>query len=368
MKSLALLVIWFGIFLVRFGNSYQAEAKIGDYEGKAIKVIGRISSEPLLQGMSQRFNIGRVQVVTELYPKYEYGQKVAVVGILQRRVINRWLNQFSLMYPTIKVIEADNVNLIRYQVIRFRQGIEAVFNQNLPEPEASLLAGIVLGVKRGLSSDFYEALRKTGTMHIVVASGYNVTIIIGTVVLYLAGYLRRRTAILLGILAVGIYAVMAGLQPAIVRAAIMGSLAYFGQLLGKQAGGLRLLMLAALLMLVMEPLLIFDLGFQLSVGATSGLLLLGERMDKIFGRVPLVGKAMGETVSAQIMVTPILLLAFGKMNVFSILINSLILWLVPFIMLWGVILGVTQLKIAAWLVYIPLTIMVRVITGFGNLW
>lgn len=366
MKSFALIVIWFGIFLVRFFNSYQGEVKINDYEGKTIKVVGRISSEPLLQGMSQRFSIGRVQVVTELYPKYEYGQKVAVVGILQRRVINRWSNQFSLMYPSIKVVEADNVNFIRYQIIRFRQGIEAVFNQNLPEPEASLLAGIVLGVKRGLSSDFYEALKETGTMHIVVASGYNVTIIIGTVVAYLAGYLKRQTAILLGILCVGVYAVMAGLQPAIIRAAIMGSLAYSGQLLGKPSGGFRLLIMTALLMLLVEPLLIFDLGFQLSFGATSGLLLLGERMDKIFGRVPLVGKAMGETISAQIMVTPILLSAFGKMNAFSILINSLILWLVPIIMFLGVILAVTQVRLAAWLVYVPLNLMTRIIMGFGG--
>ena len=363
-----LLLIWFGIFLVRFGNSYQAEAKIKHYEGKAIKVVGRIASEPLLQGVSQRFNIGRVQVVTELYPKYEYGQKVAVAGILQRRVINRWSNQFSLMYPSIKVVEADNVNFIRYRLIKFRQGIEVNFNRSLPEPEASLLAGIVLGVKRGLPGDFYEALRKTGTMHIVVASGYNVTIIIGTVVLYLAGYVKRRTAICLGIIAVGIYTVMAGLQPAIIRAAIMGSLAYLGQLLGKQSVGLRLLIIAGGLMLLFEPLLVFDLGFQLSVAATGGLLLLGEKTARIFNRVWLVGKAMGETAAAQIMVTPILLSAFGQVNAFSILINSLILWLVPFIMLGGVILAILPFQPVAWLVYVPLTIMTRVIMGFGNLW
>lgn len=368
MKSFFLLMIWFGIFLVRLNNSYQGEAKIGHYEGKTIKVIGRISSEPLLQGISQRFYIGRLQVVTELYPQYEYGQKVMVSGILQRRMINQWANQFSLMYPSIKIVEADNVNAIRYWIIRLRQGIEKIFNRNLPEPEASLLSGIVLGVKRGLPRDFYEALKETGTMHIVVASGYNVTIIIGTIVAYLAGYLKRRTAILIGIAGVGVYAVMAGLEPAIVRAAIMGSLAYLGQLLGRQASGMRLLILAGLLMLIVEPLLLFDLGFQLSVGATSGILLLGERLEKIFGRVPWFGKAMGETASAQIMVTPILLLAFGKVSAFSILINSLILWLVPIIMFLGVILAFTQLKIAAWLVYVPLTLMVRVIMGFSNLW
>ena len=148
----------------------------------------------------------------------------------------------------------------------------------------------------------------------------------------------------------------------------MGSLAYLGQLLGKQSVGLRLLIIAGGLMLLFEPLLVFDLGFQLSVAATGGLLLLGEKTARIFNRVWLVGKAMGETAAAQIMVTPILLSAFGQVNAFSILINSLILWLVPFIMLGGVILAILPFQPVAWLVYVPLTIMTRVIMGFGNLW
>lgn len=366
-KSFAFIVIWLVIFIVRWQTAYQTEAKLGQLVGEQIYLSGRISSESILQGSSQRFKVSRIDIVTGDEPKYEYGQKIAVSGILQRQLINKWHSHFSLIYPTIKIIEAEKRNSIRYWILRFRQGIEARFNKNLPEPEASLLAGIVLGVKKGLPPDFYEALRQTGTMHIVVASGYNVTVIIGTIVVYLAGRIKRQMAILLGIMAVAIFSIMAGGQAAIVRAAIMGSLAYFGQLSGRKTEGKRLLLIAVMVMLAVEPLLIFDLGFQLSVAATAGLIWLGPIMEKIFGKIWLVGKDLSETTAAQIAVMPIILTVFGKMSPFSIVVNSLILWLVPIIMSLGAFLAVTGNRLAAWLVYVPLTMMVRIIEWFAKI-
>lgn len=360
------VLILLAIFIIRWQTAYQTEAKLGQLAGEQIYLSGRISSESILQVSSQRFRVSLIDIVTGDEVKYEYGQKVAISGILQRRVINKWHSHFSLIYPTIKIIEADNINSIRYRIISFRQGIEAVFNKNLPEPEASLLSGIVLGVKKGLPQEFYEALRKTGTMHIVVASGFNVTMIMGTIVAFLAGRIRRQQAILVGLILVGIYTVMAGIQPAIVRAAIMATCAYLGQLLGRQSNGWRLLMAAAMLMLLFEPLLLFDLGFQLSFSATAGLIILGKRLESIFGRIAVIGKAMAETMAAQIFVTPIIISVFGQVSVFSILVNSLILWLVAPIMVLGALLALTRLQLVAWLAYVPLHLMVLIIEWFGK--
>ena len=328
-------------------------------------IKGRISSEPLLQGNSQKFKVSRFDIVTQAYPKYEYGQKVVIVGRLQRRLINKWYSQFRLMYPDIRLVEANNQKTI--SLSRLRQGIEERFNQVLPEPEASLLAGIVLGSKRGLPEDFYQALQKTGTLHIVVASGYNVTIIIATIVAYLAGLIKRQWAILIGLAAVGIYTIMAGAEPAIVRAAIMGSLAFGGQILGRKTQGLRLLIAAIMIMVLVNSSIIMDVGFQLSVAATFGLIFLSPRLEPILGRVWLIGKDLTETTSAQIMVWPIIVLYFGQMSAFSILVNSLILWLVPIIMALGFFLALTGNQAVGWLTYVPLTIMVRVIEGFGRI-
>lgn len=366
-----LVVVW-----LRFFNSFQTEVNLRGLENKEIKLMGKISSEPILQGSSQKFKMGRIEVRVKQYPKYEYGQSVQVFGSLQRREINRWYSGFSLMYPDIEVIEADRVKFIgldwKEGLMNLRRRIEKVFNQNLPEPEASLLAGIVLGAKRGLPYEFWQALQRTGTLHIVVASGYNVTVVIGVVIGYLAGWVKRRTAVMLGILAVIGYTVMAGADAAIVRAAIMGSLIYFGQVLGRKADGVRLLIVAVMGMLVVEPMLIWDVGFQLSVMATSGLMFVGPLLETVFKRVWLVGGDMRDTVAAQIGVWPILLITFGSLSVFAVVVNSLILWLVPIVMGLGGILGIGGLiwqplgQVMGWLAYVPLALMVRVIEWFGG--
>lgn len=371
MRVLLLVLIWLSLVGYRFFHQFQAKTNLGHWENEEVVIKGRISSEPLLQDNNQKFNVSGFDIVTKSYPKYEYGQKVVIIGRLQRRLINKWYSQFRLMYPNINVVETDSAKTISYRLIekisRLRQGIESRYNRLLPEPEASLLSGIVLGSKRGLPQDFYLALQKTGTLHIVVASGYNVTIIIATLVAYLAGLLKRGWAIAIAMAAVGIYTIMAGAEPAIVRAAIMGSLTFFGQILGRKTEGMRLLLAAVMLMIAVNPSIVFDVGFQLSAAATFGLMFLGPRLEPILGRVWLIGKDLTETTAAQIMVWPIIIFYFGRMSPYSILVNSLILWLVPIIMSLGVILALTGFQALGWLIYVPLTIMVRVIEWFGYL-
>ena len=369
MKLAAAGLIWFVLFCLRLGGSFQGIDNLRSLSGDKISVKGRISSESILQGKSQRFKIGRIEVIAKQYPEYSYGDLVRLTGSLEERVINQWYSRFSLMYPNIQLVKSDSSVI---NVLRWRKKIEGVYNRVLPEPEVSLLAGIVLGVKRSLPKKFWQALQQTGTLHIIVASGYNVTVVIGTVVFLLAGWVRRRTAIGLGIMAVIIYTLMAGGGPAIVRAAIMGSLAYFGQVLGRKADGVRLLITAAGVMLLVKPELVWDIGFQLSVMATSGLLLIATELGKIFNRMGEIGKIMSETLVAQIGVWPILVINFGQMSVFAVLVNSLILWLVPVIMGLGAILagigwisiGLSQ--VVGWLVYVPLRWMVGIIEWFGK--
>ena len=279
-------------------------------------------------------------------------------------------SRFSLVYPSVSKIETYSTNS---WVFRLRSKLEGIFRRNLPEPEASLLSGIVLGIKSSLPYDFWQALRKTSTLHIVVASGYNVTVVIGTVIKYLAGLIKRSWAVGLGVAAVVVYTLMAGGEPAIVRAAIMGSLAYLGQVLGRKSDGVRLLLAAAGVMLWVEPSLVYDVGFRLSVAATAGLLLIAPLLGKVFDRVALIGKDLSETTAAQIAVWPILLTTFGQVSAFSILINGLILWLVPMIMVLGAVLAGAGLVLGpwaapiGWLAYGPLHLMVGVISWFGGL-
>ena len=345
MKRLNLVLIGLIIFLVRLNTSLQANRNLYRQADKPIVLTGIISSQITLQGSNQSFNVGRIRVRTNLYPTYEYGDQLVISGTLQRQVINRWYSRFSLLYPRIEKLEAGN-NIF----IGLKERLETWYSRVLPEPEASLMAGIVLGSKRGLPLEFWQALQKTGTLHIVVASGFNVTVVMGATIFLLAGILPRIWAILLGITAVIIYSLMAGLEPAIVRAAIMGSLAYFGQMLGRPSDGLRLLFLAAGAMLLVNPLFIWDIGFQLSFLATLGLILICPRLP---GFLP---KGMKESLAAQAMVWPVLLINFGQMSLIGILVNSLIVSLVPYVM---------ALSLLPWLAYVPLHLIVVIINYFG---
>lgn len=344
MKWPLAVLIWLVIFLIRFQNGFQGIQNLDRYAGKPIIINGKISSQINLQGNSQSFNVGLVRVRTNLYPAYEYGDRLVISGTLQRQVINSWYNRFSLIYPGIKRLEAGN-NIF----IGFKNQLVSWYSRVLPEPEASLLAGIVLGSKRGLPQDFWQALQKTGTLHIVVASGYNVTVVMGAVVFLFAGILPRLWALVLAMIAVAAYSIMAGLEPAIIRAAFMGTLAYFGQALGKPRDGIRLLVAAAGAMLLINPLFLFDVGFQLSVMATLGILLVCPRL-------PRLPQGVGESLAAQLFVWPILLYNFGRMSLFGILVNSLIAPLVPYVMVLGFL---------PWLAYVPLHLMVLIINWFG---
>ena len=374
MKYIWLWLIWLAVFWMRLAGSFQARDNLRAMVGKEIRLRGGVASEPILQGSSQRFKVGRVTVWSEQFPKLDYGDKVELTGSLKERAIGRRRSEFSLVYPSVKKISADSGNSggFRQRLILMRKAIESIYNQVLPEPEASLLAGIVLGAKRGLPKKFWEALQRTGTLHIVVASGYNVTVVIGTMVAYLAGWVKRRTAVVLGIVGVIGYTMMAGAEPAIVRAAIMGSLAYFGQVLGRKADGVRLLLTAAGVMLLWEPVLVWDVGFQLSVGATAGLIFVSPLLGKMFDRVWLVGKDMSETVAAQIAVWPILLITFGQLSAFAVVVNSLILWMVPMVMGLGAVVAMVGWlwlpagRVVGWLAYGPLTMMVKIIERFGG--
>lgn len=353
MRRLFWLVILFALFLLRLNFTFQANRNLDRLADKPVKITGTISSQIILQDNYQSFNLGRIKVYTQLYPSYQYGDRVVISGSLKRKVINPWYSRFSLSYPDIKKIDSGS-NFF----IGLKSWLESNLRQNLPEPESILTAGIVLGAQSGMSREFWQALQQTGTLHIVVASGFNVSVILGTVVGRLSGLVRRRLAVFIGILAVGGYSFMVGWGPAIIRAALMGSLAYLGQALGRQAETLRLLLLTAVIMILISPLIIFDVGFQLSFLATLGLILLCPRLTRIPGM-------FRESLAAQIFVWPVLLLNFHQLNPFVILINGLIVWMVPYIMFFGTALAITGWPIFTAAVYVLTHLMVKLIYVFA---
>lgn len=161
-----------------------------------------------------------------------------------------------------------------------RERLVAVGQRLLPEPEAGLVLGVVLGYKASLASYFYKQLINSGTIHIVVASGYNV-MVVGSFALALFLLLFKRwLATVFSILFMILYAVLAGGEPPVIRAAIMGSVGLTGLVLGRQSRVIWTLFLTLFVMLVYDPILIESISFQLSAAAAFGIFWLKPRMER----------------------------------------------------------------------------------------
>jgi len=326
--------------------------------------------------------VGMILVYTTPFPQYSYGDFVDLSGSLRREVTGFGKPKMSLMYPTIRVVDKEEFGggfgLISLQawLSRLRSRIHQNFSSFLPEPQASLLSGVVLGAKGRIPDDFLTALRRTGTIHVVVASGYNVTMVAGLLSALFLRFLSRRLAIPCVIVGIALYAMLAGADSPIIRASIMGSLAFIAQYFGRQYLAVWGLVAASLLMLVVSPFALFDVGFELSVAATAGILLVSPAILGLLGRVRWFGyiaEELAVTLGAQLAVLPILLIYFRQASWLSWLVNLLTVPLIPFLMVLGGVVAVTSLVwqelafVGALLSWVPLTVFVSVVSWFDRL-
>ncbi|MBI2036144.1 ComEC/Rec2 family competence protein [Candidatus Microgenomates bacterium] len=217
-----------------------------------------------------------------------------------------------------------------------RQQILDKTRQILPATSAALFNGILLGAKESFPPSFYEALRNTGTLHVVAASGMNVSMVASFLVGVFGRIMRRQLAAMVVIAGILFYTALAMFEPSIVRASIMGGLVFTASLFNRQAAAALGLLLAAYFMLFFDPSLLFDIGFQLSFAATAGLLFIKPLLEGRLNKLGWVGEDFKTTVVAQAATLPILLANFGTVSLVSVLVNTLVLWTVPIVMTIGI--------------------------------
>ena len=331
--KLHFLLIIFLFFALCFRFASFGSDKPKFKEGQEVKLIGVLTAQPQIYQKSQRLEIKGVRVITPSFPQYFYGNKLEIVGTIKDGV---------LIFPQIKVLKKGEGSWVLRKIYSLRERLIKLFESFLPEPSSSLLLGIFLGVKKTLPKDFYSALRKTGVLHVIVASGMNVTMIASFSLIFLNLVLKRRWAGLLTILTIIFYAALSGFDPPIVRAVIMGIIVTLGEFFGRLNFRVLSLGIAGYLMLFLNPNLISDLGFQLSFISTTGLMFIKPILPiQDEGRFQVLKGDLTTTISAQIATLPILLVNFGQYQVLSLLVNTLVLWTTPILMFFGgaVVLG-----------------------------
>ena len=388
LNSLIWFVVVLGVVLVRFW-SYQPKILPKNWrEGEKVRVRARVLNQPYQNGSKYIIEVGRIKVIFSSYRRLKVGEWVEFVGRPKVRVQMGKITRVYLKDPQIyrlNLKEKVQFSLSDEAVIRisrWRERVVRLMASYLPEPEASLASGILLGVKLGIPEDFYQALVKTGTLHIVAASGFNVTVVLKVVMGLLVGWLGRSWGLLVGFWAVIGYVILAGGSAAVVRAGIMGILSYGAYYLGRPAEAKRLLWLTAVGMVLVQPLMLVNVSFQLSVAATAGILYLEpviERKLNQWLRVKkgsLLEKYLAETLyttlAASVFTVPVILWWFGRISLVSPLVNMLVLGVVPAIMfLSGVVVLIGLVWwfggwVLSWGLYVLLEYVVGVIKWFGT--
>lgn len=205
----------------------------------------------------------------------------------------------------------------------------SVIDGYLPEPQSSLLNGIIFGVDLKTTKSFYQQLKIVGLLHLVVLSGSNITLI-GAVVGNITAYFSKRVSILITVLTIVSFVIFVGPQAPIVRAGIMGILTYVAILTGRKNVALYSLILSAIFIGIAFPKWLTSISMQLSYGATLGLILFGRRDI----RNPVLGE-LRTSLAAQIFTTPLIFMCFKQISFISPIANILVAPIISPLMIFG---------------------------------
>lgn len=256
-----------------------------------------------------------------------------------------------------------------------------VINSLLPEPQASLLNGILFGIKANFPKELFQALISTGTIHIIALSGLNISILVDLTAKYTL-FLGRKASSIFTICLIAFFVCFVGPSPTIIRAAIMGSLSLLAIYFGRPYFSLLGLFITSLVMLTFDFRLANNLSFQLSFLATMGVILANGKSDRqnefslkknIFQRIfgP-IKENFRVTIYAQLFTLPVILYNFKRLSIIAPIANLAIEWAIQPIMVLGFITSILGSIwkplgiVPSWFTWVPLTYLVKIIVWLAK--
>ncbi|MEK7126668.1 MAG: ComEC/Rec2 family competence protein [Patescibacteria group bacterium] len=259
----------------------------------------------------------------------------------------------------------------------FSKQLATIFN----EPYGGFMAGLLLGNRSEISYDLMQNFNTVGLTHIIAISGYNITLVI-SIVCGLFSFLSRKKRVIFSIVFVVCFVILVGSSASVVRAAVMGIIGLVAVYFGRVYVASVSLIASAFFMNLWNPrLLVYDVGFELSVLATAGLVYVSafvseNFVNKYFKFLPAfagIRESFSMTLSAQIFVLPLILVYFGRLSLVSPIANLIVLPFIPWIMLFGFLSGFANF-FSGWLgnffgftAYILMKLVISIIGGFAIL-
>jgi len=301
---------------------------------------------------------------------YQYGERIRLRGRLvtppedeefsYRDYLARQGIHATMNNSEVTRLPGNQGNPLLRRVYAFKEKALENIYRIFPDPEASLLAGILLGVDTGLPKDLQQAFKYTGTSHIIAISGFNIAIIAGLFITLFSRVLGQTRGAITAVIGIILYTFLVGADAAVVRAAIMGTLSIMARTFGRRNSGLNTLVVTALIMTLINPNVPWDVGFQLSFFATLGLILYAEPFQiwavnlitrfTYPGMAQKLAKPISEyilfTLAAQLTTLPIMAYHFRQISLISLIANPFILPVQPAVMILG---GIALLLSLLWI-------------------
>lgn len=388
-------IFLFGIFWYQLSFPEDNSQYINFYNNQSISFQGRvvkevekrIKKEKLFIGdikINQKNIKGKILVDVKNYSDYKYGDILKIKGYIRKPTnfsdfnYKMYLARFGVYsvcyYPEIEKI-AESQSFFYKNILKIRQKSKRIINRFLPEPQSSILNALILGYKKGMPDSLRNSFARAGVSHVLAISGLHIAILISILmVLFLKVFkLDSKLSLILTLVFISFFVVLVGAPASAVRAAIMGLVLLLSQKLGRPHGSLRILLLAAFLMLFVNPKLLgWDIGFQFSFLAVLGIYFLTPLFKKALKRIPdfqflPVRSYLSVSLGAQLMVLPLVLFYFGNLSLIAPISNILILFIIPLVMIFGFLLLITSLifmslgSIFVWPVFLFLTYILLVV-------
>jgi competence protein ComEC len=365
MTSICFLAISLGMVRTEMALSQFGVSPLQSQLESQVNLTGIVVAEPEKRAKTTQLYLevgeDKILVSADRLAEIKYGDKLAVSGKLERPesfttdlgkefdypgYLEARGVEYRISFATVKVVESGLGNPVISTLLAGKEKFIGSIEKIIPEPAVGLGSGLLLGVKSSLGEDIETDFRRTGIIHTVVLSGYNVMLVVTFILFCFSFFLPLRARVWAGLVAIICFALVVGLSATVVRASIMAGLVLLAQSYGKQYDILSGLFLAGLVMIIINPLLlIYDIGFQLSFMATLGLILIVPHFESLLltEKTVKAKEFFLATLATQIAVLPLLLYHIGEVSLIALVVNVLVLPIVPLAMLLTFFTGVIGL-------------------------
>lgn len=329
---------------------------VDGYAGQTVQLTGIVREDPESgSGSEMRLRVADVAINNEAYRGVYWvtvaGEGAAVIErsdqITATGTLGDGFGTFaaSMYRGRIDVVEKG----ARFDpMLDVRNTFSGAVRGLLPETEAALGVGYLLGQKRALPSDFEEALLATGLTHVVVASGYNLTILVRLSRRLFVRISRYMSAMMSGGMVLAFIGVT-GMSASMSRAGLVAGLSLLAWYYGRVIHPAVILLVSAAVSVLVQPSYIWgDVGWMLSFASFAGVMFLAPLLQAYFfgdEKPGVIKQVLGETFSAQLLTLPLILVTFGVMSNVALLANLVVLPLVPLAMLLTFVVGVVGLAL-----------------------